>query len=94
MAKLLSSVRFGSLLVYSPRGASETARRSRLVDDVVTKRATLLAVASRVAEAFPGVRVQAFAVLRTMGLVDDIEKILDPCLGESSWDGQDVLRVP
>lgn len=42
--------------------------RITVVDDIVTKGATLLAAVSRVAEAFPEAEVRAFALLRTMGL--------------------------
>ena len=65
-----------------------------VVDDIVTKGATLLAAASRVAEAFPGAEVRTFALLRTMGLVENVERIVDPCQGTISWTGVDVERDP
>jgi adenine/guanine phosphoribosyltransferase-like PRPP-binding protein len=68
--------------------------RITVVDDVVTKGATLLAAASRLAEAFPDAEVRAFAILRTMGKVEDIEKIFDPCKGVLTWRGSDVDREP
>jgi hypothetical protein len=43
----------------------EPPARIVLVDDVITKGATLLAGASRLAEAFPDADIQAFALLRT-----------------------------
>jgi hypothetical protein len=55
-----------------------------LVDDVITKGATLLAGASRLVEAFPGATVRAFALIRTQNPIDhDRDKhifraILDP----------------
>lgn len=52
-----------------------------LVDDVVTKGATLLAAASLLADAFPNVEIRAFALVRTTGLVPDVERILDPVVG-------------
>jgi hypothetical protein len=55
-------------------------RRITLVDDVITKGATLVAAASRLAEAFPGCEVRAFAVIRTMTRVD-VDAILAPCSG-------------
>lgn len=55
--------------------------RITVVDDVVTKGATLRAVASLVKDAFPAAEVRVFAVLRTMGFIPDVEKILDPCVG-------------
>lgn len=55
-------------------------RRITLVDDVITRGATLLAAASRLAEAFPGCEVRAFAVIRTMTR-SEVDTILDPCIG-------------
>jgi adenine/guanine phosphoribosyltransferase-like PRPP-binding protein len=62
--------------------------RVTVVDDVVTKGATLLAVASHVKDVFPDADVRVFALLRTMGLIPEIDKVLDPCVGAirlSSW---------
>lgn len=55
-------------------------RRITLVDDVITRGATLLAAASRLSEAFPGCEVRAFAVIRTMTRVE-VDAILAPCTG-------------
>ncbi|MHB1047516.1 MAG: hypothetical protein ACYC4P_16055 [Thermoanaerobaculia bacterium] len=55
-----------------------------LVDDVVTKGATLLASASVLSKAFPSARIRAFALIRTMGLVPDVDRILSPCTGAIS----------
>jgi hypothetical protein len=59
----------------------ERPQRITLVDDVVTKGATLLAAASLVAEAFPEADVRAFALVRTMGLVPDVERVVEPTVG-------------
>ncbi|HEY3155368.1 MAG TPA: hypothetical protein VGK76_01910 [Candidatus Eisenbacteria bacterium] len=61
----------------------ELARPARIavVDDVVTKGATLLAVASLVQDLFPEADVRAFAMLRTMGLQPEVDRILEPCVG-------------
>jgi predicted amidophosphoribosyltransferase len=67
--------------------------RITVVDDVVTKGATLLAAVSRVAEAFPDAEVRAFALLRTMGFVE-IEKILDPCTGTITLRNGEAVREP
>jgi hypothetical protein len=45
--------------------------RITLVDDVITKGATLLAAASRLAEAFPDAIVRAFALVRTQNPTSD-----------------------
>jgi hypothetical protein len=59
---------FDSLAV-APRAAELAmaggVARITLVDDVITKGATLLAGARRLAEVFPGATVQAFALVRT-----------------------------
>lgn len=55
-----------------------------LVDDVVTKGATLLAAANVLSRAFPNARIRAFALIRTMGLVPDVDQILSPCTGTIS----------
>jgi hypothetical protein len=56
-------------------------RRLLLVDDVVTKGATLLAAASLLQEAVPGAEVSCFALLRTLGLVREIDRIVAPVRG-------------
>lgn len=65
-----------------------------LIDDVVTKGRTLLAASWRLQEAFPQARVRAFALLRTMGMVDGLDRLLDPCVGEIHWRAGDAHREP
>jgi hypothetical protein len=65
-----------------------------LIDDVITKGRTLFAAAARVHEAFPGARIRAFALLRTMGLIPGVEHLLDPCKGEIRWMAGDAHRNP
>jgi len=73
----------------------DSPARLLLVDDFVTKGATLLAAASLLKEAFPGAEVQGFALVRTMGLVSDVESIVAPCLGTIRLlRGGDVYREP
>ena len=67
-------------------------RRILLVDDVITKGATVLAGASLLAEAFPGIEVVAFAMVRTMGWA--FEKIVDPVCGEVKLGKYGAYRVP
>ena len=54
----------------------------------------MLAAVTRVAEAFPEAEVRAFALLRTMGLVENVERIVDSCQGTIRWDGSEVHRSP
>ena len=65
-----------------------------LVDDFVTKGRTILAAASVLNTAFPDAQIQAFAVVRTMGLVPDVEKIRWPVEGEIRALGGDANRNP
>ncbi len=65
-----------------------------LIDDVVTKGRTLLAAASRLREAFPRAQIRAFALVRTMGLISNIQQVLDPCKGEIRWRAGDAHRSP
>jgi predicted amidophosphoribosyltransferase len=77
-----------------PIDAVPFAEHIILVDDVVTKGRTLLAAATRLREAFPNARIRAFALLRTMGLISDVNQLLDPCIGEIRWWGGDAHRNP
>lgn len=65
-----------------------------VVDDFVTKGSTLLAAASRVAEAFPASNVLAFALVRTKGIVPEIDAILEPCIGEITYELATIRREP
>jgi predicted amidophosphoribosyltransferase len=65
-----------------------------LIDDVITRGRTLLAAAARVREALPGVQIRAFALLRTMGQISGVQRLLDPCTGEIRWRGGDAQRFP
>jgi hypothetical protein len=65
-----------------------------LIDDVITRGRTLLAAAARVHEAIPGVRIRAFALVRTMGMRARVENLLAPCRGEIRWIGGDARRIP
>jgi hypothetical protein len=65
-----------------------------LIDDVITKGRTILAVAARLHEAFPNADIRAFALVRTMGLLPDVARFLDPCQGVVRWAGGDAWRDP
>lgn len=55
--------------------------RVTVIDDVITRGATTLAVASVIKNAFPGTTVSAFALVRTMSFVADIASIRAPIVG-------------
>jgi hypothetical protein len=72
-----------------------------LIDDVVTAGSTLLAAASRIAEAYPDASVRAFALIRTMsGLeIDQVVApatgtIISPCIGWIKPRGVRAVRQP
>jgi len=52
-----------------------------LVDDVLTMGRTTFACASLLAEAMPETEIRIFAMIRTLGLVDEVENVLDPSMG-------------
>lgn len=60
-------------------------RRIVLIDDVVTRGATFLGAAARLAERLPDVDVQCFALVRTIS-DGDIQAIRQPCFGTIEYD--------
>lgn len=52
-----------------------------LVDDVLTKGSTTVACANLLQDRFPDATIRIFAMMRTQGFVDDIERIVDPSVG-------------
>ena len=85
---------YDSFAIYAAAVPDVPAAQILLIDDVVTKGRTLLAAAMRVQEAFPDARIRAFALLRTMGLAAEVQRLLQPCVGEIRWRGGDAHRVP
>jgi len=69
-------------------------QRLTIVDDVVTRGRTLLACAGRLQEAFPHADVACFALIRTMGLQPEVDRVLSPCTGRILRDGADADRQP
>lgn len=68
--------------------------RILLVDDVVTKGATLIGAASRVQQVFPDSEVRVFALMRTQGFTD-IAKTIEPVRGTiRCYKSGKVWRVP
>jgi phosphoribosylpyrophosphate synthetase len=65
-----------------------------LVDDVITKGATLLAAASRLHEMYPHAKIVAFALVRTLGFVEDIERIIEPAIGTIALRDDEAVRQP
>jgi predicted amidophosphoribosyltransferase len=68
--------------------------RLLLIDDVVTRGRTLLAAAMRLHEAFPQARISGFALVRTRGFTDDLDGLLEPCVGRIGWRAGEAHRSP
>lgn len=64
-----------------------------LVDDVVTRGATLVGLIPHLEEAFPGVDIRCFAVCRTVS-EGDIAEILDPVEGRIHGGPDRLRRAP
>jgi hypothetical protein len=77
----------------SPPGPA-IPQRFVLVDDVITKGRTIFAAALRLHDAFPNADIRAFALVRTMGFVQDVRHTLEPCNGVLRWAAGDVHREP
>lgn len=65
-----------------------------LIDDIVTKGRTLIAAAARLRETFPQARIRAFALVRTMGRVSEVQCLLQPCRGEIRLLRDEAYRDP
>jgi hypothetical protein len=68
--------------------------RLTIIDDVVTRGRTLLAAAGRLQESFPRVEVRCFALVRTLGIQPEVDRVLFPCTGRILWNGRDSDREP
>lgn len=66
-----------------------------LIDDIVTRGATLLGAANRLADVFPKTRIRAFAAMRTIGNPSEFNDVYDPCIGKIELRASgDTLRRP
>ncbi len=67
-----------------------------LVDDIVTRGATMWGAANRLAEAFPSARIRGFAAVRTISNPNEFEDLYRPVVGtiEFREETQDTLRRP
>ncbi len=70
------------------------AERITIVDDIITKGSTLLGAASHIQEVFPTAKIWVFALVRTTGLIPDVDKVIDPVIGEVALNGSDANRQP
>ena len=65
-----------------------------LVDDVITRGATILGGVNRLSEAFPDAKIRAFAMMRTMSDPDEFSDVEDPCVGTITMYEENTSRVP
>jgi len=65
-----------------------------LVDDVITRGATILGAVNRLVEVFPTAQIRAFAVMRTMSNPEEFSEIVDPCVGTIRLSGENARRNP
>ena len=67
-----------------------------LVDDIVTRGATLMGAANRLLEVFPNARISAFVAMRTISESTEFTNIYDPRIGTIHYrdDYDDTLRRP
>lgn len=70
------------------------AARFLLVDDVVTRGATIIGVASRLAEAYPGAEIKAFAAIRTVSNPAEFVTARTPAVEVISLEGSQSFRRP
>lgn len=68
-------------------------RSITIVDDVITRGSTLVALSKRLEEAFPGVPVRCFALVRTMS-PGEVDSILEPVKGTITLGFHSLSRQP
>ena len=78
----------------SVQGALSDIRNIVLIDDVITRGATLVGAASKLTEAFPHARIRAFAAMRAMSPPDIFLNTLAPCCGWVTVNGDHTFRKP
>lgn len=65
-----------------------------MIDDVVTRGATLLGVANKLADMFPNAHIRGFAAMRTITNSKEFVSINAPCVGTITLRGNESFRVP
>ena len=65
-----------------------------LIDDVITKGRTLLAAATCLSSGLPHANITAFALIRTLGFLTRVDRLIAPCEGFVYWAGGDARREP
>jgi hypothetical protein len=65
-----------------------------LIDDVITRGATVVAAASRLASIYPKSRIRSFAAMRAMTYPFRFNRLVDPCKGDITFNGRFIHREP
>lgn len=65
-----------------------------LIDDVITRGATMLACASVLREYYPNASIKGFAVIRTISRPEEFKAIKDPCIGKIYLTNEETIRRP
>lgn len=68
--------------------------RVTVVDDIITKGNTMLGAASRLSDQLTNADLGGFALVRTRGLVPEIDEIVDPVVGSIRRSGASAIREP
>jgi hypothetical protein len=68
-------------------------RAITLIDDVVTRGSSFVGLVPRLQEAFPGIEIRCFALVRTRS-AGEIDRILKPVEGTITYDGSQFRRHP
>jgi hypothetical protein len=79
----------------SVQGSISPPSEILLIDDIVTRGATLMGAANRLQDAFPQSRIRAFAAMRTISNSNEFQKVYSPCMGTidlSEWG--ETFRTP
>lgn len=85
-----ASIHFKSLKYV---GGISSTDKVVIVDDILTKGATMLAMASHLAESAKVRNIACFALMRTRNFLEDIDKIIEITRGQIVYDaGSDSVR--
>ena len=63
-----------------------------LIDDFITKGATFIGAANKLADAYPTANIRAFAGIKTISKPEKFRKIYDPCIGKIKIVGEETYN--